>query len=50
MRENHGDGEGVVCDTEECECGVGVGVNVTKMFTTLKVVGLGEAVRTVIRL
>ncbi len=50
MREKRGDGEGVVCDSEEYECGVGVGVNVIKMFATLQVVGLAEAVRTVIRL
>jgi hypothetical protein len=50
VREKLGDGEGVVCDSEECECGVGVGVNATNLFTTLQVVGLTKAARTLILL
>ncbi len=38
------------CDSEECERGVCAGVNDTMLFETLQVVGLGETVRTVIRL
>jgi hypothetical protein len=48
--EKRGDGEGVGCDTEERDRGVGDVVNVTMMFVTLQVVGITEAVRTVIRL
>ncbi len=50
MIEKHGNGEAAGCDTEERERGVGDGVNVTMMFATLQVVGITEAVRTVIRL
>ena len=38
------------CDSKERECAVGADVNSTKLFETLQVVGLAEAVRTAILL